>query len=201
MKKAFVLLLALGFLMVGCGTSSSTPKTTPAAPLMPAKPAPKTAKVLPIKPPPSPIKKATLIVPARPLDVYHFYAQASVEFLSSQLPPGSSLGNQYKDSKNYDLHYNWAVKQNPQTLKAELIDKFSLMVSIKASRGKPELAQWYAMVCSRMGKYGIDFGSPAANSTNYSVHEKWALSPNITPQVLRDQLIMRLERIFASYGY
>ena len=203
MKKSFILVFILGFLWIGC-SMGTPPSSSPPPPVSatPIKPTPKTpTSVAPIKPHPSAIPKATPIVPARPLDVYHFYAQASVEFLASQLPPGATLGNKYKDSGDYDLHYNWAVKQSPQILKYELINKFKTMVNIKAMRGKAELAYWYAFVCSKMAKYKINFGSPAANSTDYRVHEKWALSPNITPAVLQDQLIMRINKIFASYGY
>ncbi len=51
------------------------------------------------------------------------------------------------------------------------------MVNIKAMRGKAELAYWYAFVCSKMAKCKINFGSPAANNTDYRVQKNGPFLP------------------------
>ncbi len=198
MRKAFLpgILVAV-FLLSGCGSStSSPPPTVPMKPLNPTKP--KTS------PPPSEkreVIKEVLPINNKPANLPLFYVEASIDLLAAQLPPGATLGNKWTDSLDYNVHFNWAIKQSPETLRRELIRKFKLMVKIKASRGKPELATWYAKVCTTWASYGVDFGSPAANSPDFRVHESWALSPNVTPADIENQLVMRINKIFASYGY
>jgi hypothetical protein len=137
----------------------------------------------------------------KPATPFEFYGIASVDFLANQLPPGASLGNPGRDLKDIDLHIQWAENSGPDIAVAELIEKFHIMNGIKFDQGRDEWAAWYAHCCATMATYGVDFGSPAANSTDFHVHELWARADTMTPEVIIGQLVLRVEAIFESYAH
>lgn len=133
----------------------------------------------------------------RPIDAPSFFASASVELLAKQLNTGQTLGNQSMDSKDFDFHFSWAKKMDGSRLKQDLLDKFNTMVDLKVKEGTDATADWYALVCSTWANYDVDFGS-AGNSKDLTVHKNWAVGQSAS--VLKDQIKLRLNKIFASYG-
>lgn len=131
-----------------------------------------------------------------PNDIASFYADASVNLIAKYLITGESLGNQYKDSEDYSLHYNWAKTIKKNDLKNELISKFNQIVAILNKRNKSILANLYASACVEWAVYNIDFGSKNANSKDYNLHYSWAL--NQSPTTIQEQLKNRIIKIFES---
>lgn len=152
---------------------------------------------------PPPPKPATPGLPP----LADFYTHVSVELLANQLPPGASLGSWGRDARDPSVHFRWADGNRPGILKNELVDKIRRMIPIKHKQGPRQLAGWYAHVCSDLARFArdhrINFGSPAANSTDFGVHERWALGSQGKPRpgVLEQQLVMRINKIFRKYGY
>jgi|GEM_PF-3572601 len=160
--------------------------------------------------PPPPGKPAPQYQPKAPQGLpplADFYTMVSVELLARQLPPGASLGSRGRDSTDPDVHFRWADGNKPGILKNELVDKIRRMMKIKHEKGPHPLAGWYARVCTELAHFardhGINFGSPAANSTDFGVHERWALGSQGRPKpgVLEQQLVMRINKVFRRYGY
>jgi hypothetical protein len=137
------------------------------------------------------------ILSFKPTDAPSFFANASVELLAKQLSTGQTLGNQSTDSKDFNFHHNWAKIVDENMLKEALADKFSAMVDLKAKEGVEAMANWYALVCSTWANYGVDFGS-AGNSKDPAVHKNWAMGQPAS--VLKNQIKLRVDKIFASYG-
>jgi hypothetical protein len=133
----------------------------------------------------------------RPKDLVTFYAQASVELLANQLGERQTLGSRGRDSREFNPHYNWAKGVEPKVLKKELIQKFNRMVEIKAKEGKEALVNYYALVCVTWSRYGINFGTRRANSTDFDLHKNWAMGQ--TPRILRENIIMRMTMIYKEF--
>jgi len=146
------------------------------------------------------IKPVSKRVPLRN-EMVSFYTVASTMFLAKELSPGQSLGSVGRDSEKPESHLLWAKKESPQGVKQELITKIVQMVNIKERQGKDKLSDWYALICTNLANYGVDFGSPTANSRDFGLHKKWASSAKMKSPIMRAQIVMRINKIFAHYGY
>ncbi|MBK8668555.1 MAG: hypothetical protein IPN89_03460 [Saprospiraceae bacterium] len=105
-----------------------------------------------------------------------------------QLPPGQTLWDKNTDSKDYNFHYNWAKQVNGNKLWDELTFKFNTMVDLKNKEaGWPFLA----LVCETWANYGLDFGSPTANSKEAIFHKNWAMNQPVSE--IKFQINLRLE--------
>lgn len=131
-----------------------------------------------------------------PPDLVSFFAHASVDLIASHLEPGESLGEDVHNSRDMDRILDWARKQSPVKLKELLTHKFLQMLD-KKSKDTESIAQYYAHVCSVMGGYGVNFGSPEANSLDFDPHYNWARNQPL--RTLQQQIMMRLDKIFSSY--
>jgi len=128
-----------------------------------------------------------------------FFAWASVHLLAKQLSPGETFNHSARDSTDISDHLTWAKNQSLEVVRADLIDKFGKMVEIKSGTSRRALATWYADTCVKLARFGVDFGSRTAESTDPSVHFDWAASPSTTEQDVKEALRDRVERIFARY--
>jgi hypothetical protein len=138
------------------------------------------------------------LISKMPADAPSFFASTAVELLAKQLSTGQTLGNQNTDSKDFNFHYNWAKTTNISRLMHELNERLNTMMDLKVEEGNLAKASWYAKVCAIWAKYGIDFGSPGANSTNEEDHKNWATGTS--PYTLKGQIKLRLDKIFSKYG-
>ena len=142
----------------------------------------------------------------KPRTAARFYSLASAEMLADRLPSGESLGGADADNKNVRPHFEWAEGRTPNAMQRRLVEKFGKMLEIKKRQGiknepdKEALARWYAFVCSRWAQYGVDFGSPEANSKTRVDHKAWALQQGRGPAEIRQQLTMRIRKTFKSYA-
>ncbi len=133
---------------------------------------------------------------AKPNDLQGFYADASallVEFLKS----GETLGSSGADSTERDLHYNWARQQSTEKLRLALLEKSDRMVMLRLEESTKAMGDFYGKVCVIWAGYGVDFGSEAANSTDYAMHANWA--QNQSADRIKNGLKVRIEKMFASY--
>jgi hypothetical protein len=135
----------------------------------------------------------------KPKEFATFFAEVSVELLAKQLGPGESMGHAGRDSTDWQSHYNWAAGQSIETIRRDLVEKLSIMVDVKAAKGRDALGKWYSLICAQWAAYGIDFGSSAANSTNATGHFRWASSRFVTLDAIKEQLEKRVDKIAASY--
>ncbi len=134
-------------------------------------------------------------------NVFEYYAWASTELLANQLPAGKSLGPG-RDTKDFDRHIKYADK-SPEKIRKELIEKFRIMIAVMETEGPIKFAEWYAFCCVGFASLGVDFGSAEANSSDFNVHEKWALGPvgKPDPAALERELIFRVDNVFVHYGF
>jgi hypothetical protein len=127
-----------------------------------------------------------------------FYARTSVVYLANQLHRGETLGNPGRDIRELEGHLDWASRQDIKSLREELSEKFNRMVDILAEHRRSHLSEWYADICVKWAQWGVNFGSPGANNRDWETHRNWAMRQPI--QHIRDQLLMRIDKIFASYS-
>ncbi|HUX05886.1 MAG TPA: hypothetical protein VMX35_01110 [Acidobacteriota bacterium] len=134
-----------------------------------------------------------------PKDFATFFGRASVDLLAGELPAGASLGNPARDDRAFPGHYNWAVQTDPMVVFGDLIDKFKRMADIKSARGRNELGNWYASVCTQWAGYGLDYGSSAANARDRATHYNWAGSSSTSLDAVKGEISKRLLIIFSHY--
>lgn len=89
------------------------------------------------------------------------------------------------------LHHAFAVSVPVERVRDDLIDKYQLQMDRLTAGPR---ARAYTDICVRLNSFGVDFGSISANWLEHGMHEDWALHQ--TAQSLKDQLVMRVQRLF-----
>jgi len=135
-----------------------------------------------------------------PDDFASFFAEVSVNLLAKRLKAGESFGHPARDDQDYNHHLNWARQNDMFTVMNDLIEKFRIMVDIKNNSNRSDLADWYAFVCVQWARYGVDFGSREANSTDRDIHFNWANDPSTSPEAVKAELERRIKAIYAVFS-
>lgn len=132
-----------------------------------------------------------------PGDYANFFAWASVELLANQLNGDETFNHPARDSRDFQSHLKWAKTQSLDNVQKDLIVKVEKMVDIKGATSRRALYGWYADTCVALAAFGVDLGEPSANSSDHSVHFKWAASSSVN--TIKRNLRDRFTRIFNRY--